>query len=212
MGSDEADKTIYIADHEPMFRIGTAAVLSGLQVVCFDNGADLLLATDSTPPSLLIVSEQTPVVGGDVICRLLAKSLRLPCILVVPSGELRQSDRDRGVHLVPRNCGPDALLELVQAKLGGGRRSPADGRPGSDRLPSKLRNLTTRELEVLNLIVRGFTYQEIADLLYLSRRTIESHRENISAKLGLSSRRQLVRATFNILVGSQYRAPSPGGT
>jgi two-component system, NarL family, response regulator NreC len=52
--------------------------------------------------------------------------------------------------------------------------------------------LTERELEVLRLIARGHTNREVAERLFLSVRTIESHRARIQRKLGRSSRSDLV--------------------
>jgi two-component system, NarL family, response regulator NreC len=54
-------------------------------------------------------------------------------------------------------------------------------------------DLSNRELEVLKLIALGHTNNEIADNLYLSVRTVESHRAHIQQKLGLSGRADLVR-------------------
>ena len=52
--------------------------------------------------------------------------------------------------------------------------------------------LSPRETEVLRLIALGYTSTEIACMVHLSRRTIETHRANIHRKLGLSTRAQLV--------------------
>jgi two-component system response regulator NreC len=54
-------------------------------------------------------------------------------------------------------------------------------------------DLTEREVEVLRLIALGYTNSEIAAQLYLSVRTVESHRAHIQQKLRLSSRAELVR-------------------
>jgi two-component system, NarL family, response regulator NreC len=54
-------------------------------------------------------------------------------------------------------------------------------------------DLTTREVDVLRLIALGHTNSEIAERLYLSVRTVESHRAHIQQKLGLTSRSELVR-------------------
>jgi two-component system, NarL family, response regulator NreC len=54
-------------------------------------------------------------------------------------------------------------------------------------------DLTEREVEVLGLIALGHTNGEIADRLYLSVRTVESHRAHIQQKLRRSSRAELVR-------------------
>jgi DNA-binding NarL/FixJ family response regulator len=58
--------------------------------------------------------------------------------------------------------------------------------------------LTPREREVLHLLAAGHTNPEIAALLFLSPRTIESHRANIQRKLGVRSRADLVRAAAEI--------------
>ena len=53
--------------------------------------------------------------------------------------------------------------------------------------------LTDRELEVLELLGRGFSRSQIADQLHLSVKTIETHRTNIRTKLGLKSSSELAR-------------------
>jgi two-component system response regulator NreC len=54
-------------------------------------------------------------------------------------------------------------------------------------------NLSEREVEVLRLIALGHTNTEIAEQLYLSVRTVESHRAHVQQKLGLTTRAELVR-------------------
>jgi two-component system response regulator NreC len=53
--------------------------------------------------------------------------------------------------------------------------------------------LTPRETEVLKLIVQGYTNRQVAEELCISIRTVEGHRSNLSEKLGLHSRVDLVR-------------------
>jgi two-component system response regulator NreC len=53
--------------------------------------------------------------------------------------------------------------------------------------------LTDRELEVLRLVALGHTNSEIAKQMYLSPRTVETHRANLQRKLGVSGRPELVR-------------------
>ncbi len=55
--------------------------------------------------------------------------------------------------------------------------------------------LTPRETEVLKLLVQGYTNRQIGEELSISVRTAESHRANLSEKLGLHSRVELVRYT-----------------
>jgi two-component system, NarL family, response regulator NreC len=58
--------------------------------------------------------------------------------------------------------------------------------------------LTERELEILRMIALGHTNAEMAEGLYLSRRTIETHRANIHRKLGTDSRAELVRHALEL--------------
>lgn len=60
------------------------------------------------------------------------------------------------------------------------------------------RILTPREIEVLYHVARGETDREIADTLYLSRRTVSNHVSNILGKLGVENRRDAARTAFRI--------------
>jgi two-component system, NarL family, response regulator NreC len=96
------------------------------------------------------------------------------------------------------------LVDAVRAAAGGesylnprlGARLAATpaGPPGG---------LSERETEVLRMIALGHTNTQIAETLYLSVRTVETHRSHIQQKLGLSDRAELVRYAFeNRIVGS----------
>jgi two-component system response regulator NreC len=97
------------------------------------------------------------------------------------------------------------LKEAADAELVGAVRAAADGRtylnpelgarmaaapPAPDGPPD---DLTERELEILRLIALGHTNAEIGGQLYLSVRTIESHRAHIQQKTRRSTRAELVR-------------------
>jgi len=95
------------------------------------------------------------------------------------------------------------VKELADTELVEAVRAAAEGReyisPGvAARLDALHRALTDnklsqREVEVLRLIALGHTSVEIAGLLHLSPRTIETHRAHIHKKLGLKTRAELVR-------------------
>jgi two-component system response regulator NreC len=53
--------------------------------------------------------------------------------------------------------------------------------------------LTTREIEVLRLIAQGYTNSQSAEMLCISVRTVEYHRSNLTAKLNMHSRVELIR-------------------
>jgi DNA-binding NarL/FixJ family response regulator len=74
----------------------------------------------------------------------------------------------------------DAQRSLVKAWIESGEEAPRD-------------KLTDRELEVVKLIAEAHTNKQIAEILGLSEKTVESHRSNILNKLGMSDRVELVR-------------------
>ncbi|HVS04894.1 MAG TPA: response regulator transcription factor [Candidatus Dormibacteraeota bacterium] len=65
------------------------------------------------------------------------------------------------------------------------------GQPSSS--PSGLEHLTPRQIEVLQLVARGMTNQEIAETLFLSRRTVHAHLRSIFHKLGVGHRSAATR-------------------
>ena len=58
--------------------------------------------------------------------------------------------------------------------------------------------LTKRETEVLTLIASEFTNEEIANRLKLSKRTVDSHRQNIINKLGVKNTAGLIKYAFKV--------------
>ena len=66
-------------------------------------------------------------------------------------------------------------------------------RRAGERADAAFLSLTDREREVLTLVARGYTNQEIAERLIVSVKTVETHRAHLMAKLGLQTRAELVR-------------------
>ena len=99
--------------------------------------------------------------------------------------------RQRGIY-ISRLLSRELLDDWVQTCRGRNYKPPVE-------------RLSTREREVLKLIAEGKTSKEIADLLYISVRTVENHRANITKKLGLKRTADLVK--YAIRKG--YTLPTP---
>lgn len=83
---------------------------------------------------------------------------------------------------------PGAVSALIRNYLDRGR--------SGDRLPAK--TITDREEEILKLVAEGHSSQEIADLLFISAKTVERHRANLLQKLGLRDRLELTRYAIRV--------------
>lgn len=122
------------------------------------------------------------------------------------------SDRDAG--LVPR--------VRVRGRSGrwltlyGSLTEPADGRPGETVVviePARAEDiawlnvashgLSTREAEIVKLVARGFSTRRISETLFISEYTVQRHLQNAFEKVGVRSRRELVKRLFfeNLLPG-----------
>jgi DNA-binding CsgD family transcriptional regulator len=97
-----------------------------------------------------------------------------------------------------------AILSVTGARMmvcrgdGRGGFRPPDAEAGEHRRAegSVPERLTARETEVANLLMRGHTDREMATMLGIGRRTVETHAANVRAKLRLKSRRQLLRGLW----------------
>jgi two-component system, NarL family, response regulator NreC len=105
------------------------------------------------------------------------------------------------VEAIQRAAAGSAYLDPT---LGAVLASAPPGRDGAGD------DLTDREREVLRLIALGNTNAEIADALYLSVRTVESHRAHIQAKTGRSTRAELVAYAFDAGLLDEYRHSASG--
>jgi two-component system response regulator NreC len=107
----------------------------------------------------------------------------------------RQALGAGAVGYVLKEAADSELVEAVRrAAVGETYLNPALGaRIAREPPPGPPDDLSEREVEVLRLIALGHTNAEIAQQLYLSVRTVETHRSHIQQKLRVSSRAELVR-------------------
>ncbi len=119
----------------------------------------------------------------------------------------------------------DSLLQAFRTVARGGRYVTPDLRglrfamawgAGNGKLPARsldvLASLSTREREVLDLVVKGLRNRDIARELCLSTKTIETHRSRINRKLGCAGTGDLVRfAADNGLLHSAHDRNEPAG-
>lgn len=96
---------------------------------------------------------------------------------------------------VLKESADEELVEAVQAAMAGQHYlNPRLGaRVAAEPAPGPPDGLSQRELEILRLIALGKTNGQVAEELYLSVRTVETHRAHIQHKLGLADRSEIVR-------------------
>ena len=107
----------------------------------------------------------------------------------------RRTLSDGVLGYVLKESADGELVDAIRAAVAGERYlNPRLGaKLAAEPLPGPPDGLSQRELEILRLIALGYTNGQIADELYLSIRTVETHRAHSQQKLGLADRAELVR-------------------
>jgi two-component system response regulator NreC len=198
--------TIVLADDHAVVRSGLRMVLdreADFEVVSEAGDAETALRTVlGHKPSVLVLDLNMPgeLTSLDAIPRVaeVSRDTRVVVLTMQEDPEFaRQALRAGAAGYVLKEAADDELVEAVRRVAGGGTYlNPSLGvrlaaAPSEPSGPPD--DLSEREVEVLRLIALGHTNTEIAEQLYLSVRTIETHRAHIQQKLGRTTRAELVR-------------------
>jgi two-component system response regulator NreC len=196
--------TVVIADDHAMVRQGLRLLLEreGLRVLGEAATAREAMATTAAlHPSVLVLDLHMP--GGSSLEAIASLRTRVPETAVVvltmqaDPAFARQALHAGALAFVLKESADEELLQAILLAVDGqsylspriGARLAATPEP-AELPPSEL---TAREFEVLRLIALGYTNEEIAQQLYVSTRTVETHRAHVLKKTGRTSRAQLVR-------------------
>lgn len=214
---------ICIADDHVLLRSGLRMLLErqdDFEVVGeVSNGREALGQARALKPDVLILDISMPEMSGLQVTKALKSELpelKVVVLTMHESEEYLRSALESGAdaYVIKRAADTD-LCEAIRACMRGRTYvHPALsehlvasflGRPRSST-PSRLAVLTEREREVCQLIARGYTNREVAEELFISIRTAETHRAKVMSKLELSTRAELVRfASAHGLLDSEMR-------
>lgn len=117
--------------------------------------------------------------------------------IVLLSGESNNPEvMARTLDLVDGYLGKDVDSETLKAKLNVLFGLDAIDEDKQHRISAKA-DLSAREIEIIKLCANGMTAQQIADRLYLSRRTVEAHKSHIYEKLNLKTTADLIKYAYD---------------
>ncbi|MBD0255269.1 MAG: response regulator transcription factor [Cytophagales bacterium] len=204
---------LLLADNFPVMREGVKALLSADPTVEVVGEAahfdELAVLTDRTGADVLLLGTDTPDKQTVHLVRSLSEKPGAGKILVCTQSEqesdiLQLLDAGAGGYVL-RNTEPEELRFAIHSLAKGNPyicskitlnllRTLNNEAPGPARLAGKHPdNLSRREMEVLGLIAQGYTNAQIADKLFTSKRTIETHRQNLLEKTNSSNTATLIR-------------------
>ncbi|MCG3141643.1 MAG: Oxygen regulatory protein NreC [Anaerolineae bacterium] len=172
-----------------------------------ENGQDAIRRALELKPDVILMDVGLPDIPGYDATRAIKKELPAVIILALT---MHESDEyffemlNAGASgYVPKKAAPTELVNAIRVVYAGGvylypslaKTLVQDylTRAEQDNDAGAFDGLTERERQVLTLIADGLSNQQVADKLVISVKTVERHRANILAKLGLHSRTELVK-------------------
>ncbi len=202
---------ILIADDHAVFRSGLKALLekeSDLEVVAeAGDGLAAIDAVERQQLDVMLLDLSLPKLPGARVAEIaLQKNPRLAIVvLTMHEDEYYMQELFKigaRAFVLKKSTGTELIQAIRVAHRGEQFIDPAlvghvistyVGRTPSKKVEGRLDLLTPREQEVCTLLAFGHTNAEIAEKLFISERTVETHRTNLLSKLDLKSRAELVR-------------------
>ena len=197
--ADRSQTTVVIADDHTVVRQGLRLLIDnepGMQVIAEAGTVpDAERMARAHRPTVLVLDLNMP--GGsslEAIPRLREHVAVVVLTMQDDPAFARQALQAGALGFVLKEAADEALLEAIRlAAVGETYLNPRLGARIAAAPPKDDDPLSPRETGVLRLIALGHTNTEIAEQLFLSTRTVETHRAHIQRKLSLTPRAELVR-------------------
>ena len=202
--------TIVLADDHHVMRQGLRLVLEAQEDFCVvaeaGNGLDTLTLVERFNPGVLIVDVMMPGLNGLEVTRRVRQRASRTRVIVLSmySNEayVLEALRNGAAGYVLKEAHANDLVQAVR-EVAAGRRylSPplseraieAYLQKAQEAVLDPYETLTKREREVLQLAAEGRTNGDIAAALYISPRTVETHRAHVMRKLALHTQADMIR-------------------
>jgi FixJ family two-component response regulator len=187
----------YAVDDDPLFLDALSMTLegAGLDVKAYRSGEEFLRGDRADSPSCLVLDVGLPDLDGLKLQELLAeRNDPIPIIFITGHGDVPTSVtalRNGAIDFLEKPVSDKALLKSVGEALAWDRRR-RELEQRKVGVTHKFRRLTTRERQVMAMVVADKSSKEIARDLGISPRTVEHHRAHIMRKMQASSLNELI--------------------
>jgi two-component system response regulator FixJ len=195
------EPTVFVVDDDRAMRESLSWLLDsvGLRVRSYATAADFLAEHDPAQPGCLVLDVRMPGMSGlDLQAELARRGVELPTIVITGHAEVSMAVRAvkaGAIDFIEKPFSDQLLLDRVRQALEIDLEAREVRRRREDAR-RRLVTLTTREREVLNLVVAGKANKEIASALGVSPKTVEVHRAHVMSKMCADSLAELIRITL----------------
>jgi len=189
---------VFIVDDDISVREALKNLLRsvGLRVETFGTAQEFLSSRRSDAPGCLILDVRLPGLSGLDLQRKLAEAdIEIPIIFITAHGDIQMSVRAMkagAVEFLTKPFRDQDLLDAVQQAIDRDR-SARTQRAETAELRSRYESLSSREQEIMALVVRGLLNKQIASELGISEATVKLHRGQVMQKMRADSLADLIR-------------------
>lgn len=202
--------TLVLADDHPVVRQGLRAILgseAGFRLLAeVASGPEVVRQVERLQPDVLVLDLMMPGLNGMEITRQVTQRSRRTRVVILSMHDnaayIVEALRAGATAYVLKEDTAEELVQAIRAAAAGRRYlSAAISERGMEDYLARAQaggiephpTITTREQEVLQLTAEGFSSTEVGARLYISPRTVETHRTNLMRKLNLRNQKDLIR-------------------
>jgi len=209
MGTRERKIRILLADDHLIVRMGMASILSfeeDMEVVGeAGNGLDAVKMAAELSPDVVLMDLQMPELGGaDATAKIHEANPDIKILILTTFGtsaDLKKAMDGGAAGALIKNSSQNEIIAAIRGAVVGERTVSSEIRHTLRDLQS-IPELSPRQLEILNLIAKGFSNSEIAGIAGISLETVKDHIKKILMRLGVSSRTEAASLAINLnLIG-----------
>jgi FixJ family two-component response regulator len=204
----EPDGLVFVVDDDASLRESLKDLVGsvGLRVEAFASAQEFLRSERPDVPSCLILDVRLKGVSGlDLQKRIAEADMEIPIIFITGHGDIPmtvQAMKAGAVEFLTKPFRDQDLLDAIQQALKRDRKA-REQRTEIEELYTRYFSLTSREREVMTLVVAGLLNKQIAGDLGTSEASVKVHRQHVMEKMGAGSLAELVR------MADKLRIPAP---
>ena len=196
---------ILLADDHLVVRMGMASILSfekDMEVVGeTDNGVDAVRLARELKPDVVLMDLKMPKLdGADATMQIHAADRDVKILILTTFGtsaELKKAMDGGAAGALLKNSSQAEILEAIRKVMTGNRVMSDEIRHSIENL-NATPEMSPRQLEILNLMAKGFSNKEIADITGISLETVKDHVKKILSKMNASSRTEASSLAVNL--------------